>query len=51
MITTLDYLKELGIDAIWLSPMFGSPQVDMSYDISDYTVVYPNSGLSLIWIT
>lgn len=44
MITTLDYLKDLGINAIWLSPMFDSPQVDMGYDVSDYTAVYPKFG-------
>lgn len=44
MVTTLDYLKELGVDAVWLSPMFDSPQVDMGYDISDYTTVYPKFG-------
>jgi oligo-1,6-glucosidase len=44
MITTLDYLKDLGVDAVWLSPMFDSPQVDMGYDISDYTAVYPKFG-------
>lgn len=44
MITTLDYLKDLGIDAIWLSPMYDSPQVDMGYDISDYRAVYPQFG-------
>ncbi len=44
MITTLDYVKQLGVDAIWLSPMFDSPQVDMGYDISDYTAVYPKFG-------
>jgi oligo-1,6-glucosidase len=44
MISTLDYLKDLGVDAIWLSPMFDSPQVDMGYDISDYTAVYPKFG-------
>jgi alpha-glucosidase len=32
----LDYLKDLGIDAIWLSPCYPSPQVDFGYDISDY---------------
>ena len=32
----LDYLKDLGIDAIWLSPIYPSPQVDFGYDISDY---------------
>lgn len=32
----LDYLKSLGIDAIWLTPIYPSPQVDFGYDISDY---------------
>lgn len=44
IITTLDYFKQVGIDAVWLSPMFDSPQVDMGYDISDYTAVYPKFG-------
>jgi oligo-1,6-glucosidase len=44
MITTLDYVKNLGVDAGWLSPMFDSLQVDMDYDISDYTAVYPKFG-------
>ncbi|HEY6604308.1 MAG TPA: alpha-amylase family glycosyl hydrolase, partial [Xanthobacteraceae bacterium] len=33
----LPYLKELGVDAIWLSPIFPSPMADFGYDISDYT--------------
>jgi alpha-glucosidase len=33
----LDYLEWLGIDAIWLSPIFPSPMADFGYDISDYT--------------
>ena len=32
----LDYLQSLGVDAIWLSPVYPSPQVDFGYDISDY---------------
>src|SRR5882757_10345373 len=32
----LDYLKDLGVDAIWLTPFFPSPQVDFGYDVSDY---------------
>ena len=32
----LDYLKELGVDAIWLTPIYPSPQADFGYDISDY---------------
>ena len=33
----LDYLSELGVDSIWLSPIFPSPMVDFGYDICDYT--------------
>jgi alpha-glucosidase len=40
----LDYLKGLGIDAIWIAPMFPSPQVDFGYDISDYNTVDPQYG-------
>jgi len=40
----LDYLKELGIDAIWLSPVYPSPQVDFGYDISDYKNIDPQYG-------
>ena len=40
----LDYLKELGVDAIWISPMYPSPQVDFGYDISDYENVDPQYG-------
>ncbi|KAM9935218.1 hypothetical protein OXX80_005199 [Metschnikowia pulcherrima] len=44
IISTLDYVKDLGVDVIWLSPMFDSPQDDMGYDISDYESVYPKYG-------
>lgn len=44
IISTLDYIKNLGVDVIWLSPMYDSPQEDMGYDISDYTKVYPKYG-------
>ena len=40
----LDYLQSLGIDAIWLAPMYPSPQVDFGYDISNYTAVDPQYG-------
>ncbi len=40
----LDYLQNLGIDAIWLAPMFPSPQIDFGYDISDYENVDPQYG-------
>jgi alpha-glucosidase len=32
----LDYLQQLGVDAIWISPCYPSPQVDFGYDVSDY---------------
>ena len=40
----LDYLKELGVDAIWLTPCYPSPQVDFGYDISDYKNIDPQYG-------
>jgi alpha-glucosidase len=40
----LDYLKNLGVDAIWIAPMYPSPQVDFGYDISDYQSVDPQYG-------
>jgi alpha-glucosidase len=40
----LDYLQSLGIDAVWLSPIYPSPQVDFGYDISDYENVDPQYG-------
>lgn len=44
IIDKLDYLQWLGIDAIWLSPHYPSPQVDVGYDISDYSNVNPEYG-------
>jgi alpha-glucosidase len=40
----LGYLQALGVDAIWISPMYPSPQVDFGYDISDYENVDPQYG-------
>jgi alpha-glucosidase len=40
----LDYLKELGVDAIWLTPVYPSPQIDFGYDISDYRAIDPQYG-------
>src|SRR5277367_2366212 len=40
----LDYLKTLGVDAIWLSPIYPSPQVDFGYDISNYEDIDPQYG-------
>ena len=39
-----DYLKELGIDIIWLSPIYKSPFVDQGYDISDYYAIAQEFG-------
>ncbi len=44
MIARLDYLAELGIDALWLSPHFPSPQFDCGYDVADYTNLAPEYG-------
>jgi alpha-glucosidase len=40
----LGYLKELGVDAIWITPCFPSPQVDFGYDVSDYENIDPMYG-------
>ena len=44
IISKLDYLKELGIDIIWLSPIYQSPFVDQGYDISDYYKIAEEFG-------
>lgn len=44
IISKLDYLKEFGINCIWLSPIYDSPQVDNGYDISNYYDIYPKFG-------
>jgi alpha-glucosidase len=40
----LDYLKQLGVDAIWITPCFPSPQVDFGYDVSNYEDIDPMYG-------
>jgi alpha-glucosidase len=40
----LDYVADLGVDAIWISPIFTSPMADMGYDVSDYTDIDPIFG-------
>lgn len=40
----LDYLKELGVDAVWISPIYPSPLADWGYDVSDYTGIHPLCG-------
>jgi len=44
VIQRLDYLEKLGIDGIWLSPVYASPQKDNGYDISDYKAIDPRFG-------
>ena len=44
IISKLDYLKELGVDIIWLSPIYCSPLADQGYDISDYYNIDPRFG-------
>ena len=44
IISKLDYLQDLGINAIWLSPIYASPDDDNGYDIADYKSVHPHFG-------
>jgi alpha-glucosidase len=44
IIAKLDYLKTLGVGAIWLTPVYPSPMVDNGYDIADYTGIDPSYG-------
>lgn len=44
VISKLDYLKDLGIDIIWLSPIYKSPLADQGYDIADYYAIDPRFG-------
>ena len=44
----LDYLESLGVDAVWIAPMYPSPQVDFGYDISDYLNVDAQYGVPRI---
>ena len=44
IVSTLDYLADLGVDLIWLSPMYDSPQHDMGYDIRNYEDVWAKFG-------
>lgn len=44
IIDKLDHLVSLGVDAVWLSPIFPSPQIDQGYDISDYLDIDPDYG-------
>jgi alpha-glucosidase len=44
IVQRLDYLVELGVDAVWLSPIFASPMADFGYDIADYRAIDPMFG-------
>lgn len=44
IISKIPYLKDLGVDIVWISPMYESPQFDMGYDISNYEGVHPPYG-------
>ncbi|KAK1964398.1 alpha amylase [Colletotrichum sublineola] len=44
LIGEIDYLHELGVDVVWVSPIFDSPQADMGYDVSDYQKIYAPYG-------
>jgi alpha-glucosidase len=44
IIAKLDYLVELGVDAVWVSPVYPSPMADFGYDVSDYTDIHPLFG-------
>ena len=44
IISKLDYLQKLGVDAIWLTPVYQSPMIDNGYDIADYYSINPDFG-------
>ena len=44
MINHLDYIRDLGVTMIWVSPIYKSPMVDMGYDIADYQDIDPQFG-------
>ena len=51
IISKLDYLKDLGVDILWISPMYQSPMVDNGYDISDYYEIDPKPEEGLLFAT
>jgi alpha-glucosidase len=44
IVSRLDYVKNLGVDCVWLSPIYPSPMADFGYDISDYRAIHPLFG-------
>lgn len=49
IIAKLDYLQALGVDVVWLSPFYASPNVDNGYDVSDYCDILPDFGKMADW--
>jgi len=49
IIERLDYVADLGVDVIWLNPVYDSPQKDNGYDISDYQTIYDEFGTMADW--
>jgi len=49
IIDRIDYLDDLGVDAVWINPVYESPQVDNGYDISDYRAINPQYGSMDDW--
>jgi len=49
LVDRVDYLDDLGVDAVWLNPVYGSPQVDNGYDISDYRAIDDRYGDMADW--
>lgn len=45
----LPYLRDLGVDVVWMSPVYASPMNDMGYDISDYRAIHPEMGTLEDW--
>ena len=44
LISRLEYLRWLGVDAVWISPIYPSPMKDFGYDVADYTAIHPLFG-------
>lgn len=49
VIEKLDYIKDLGVDVIWLNPAYQSRDKDNGYDITDYCDIMPKAGSMEIW--
>ena len=44
VLSKLDYIKSLGVDAIWFSPLYPTPNADFGYDVADYKNINPEYG-------